>query len=266
MTNTHHSPNSLAIPGRHPAAGKVHVGLAIMLVFALMMGLGSAGAQESIEDARQQREDAREAELQARAALDVLEAEWEDIQTAFEAADELVQLAEARSVAVQAQLELAELRLRQTEVAIAWAEYDKELVGEQLADLAIQEYLGLQQEDNVLGTGSLNEAMTRNTVLDAVQGAGYDVIDTARSAADRGEELLAQAVVDIAEVERLEAELDEERKEIDAALVIRARARDALDARLDEWKDIIAEWENIEQGLTDFIRVEQQRADIASAL
>ncbi len=266
MTNTHHSPNSLAIPGRHPAAGKVHVGLAIMLVFALMMGLGSAGAQESIEDARQQREDAREAELQARAALDVLEAEWEDIQTAFEAADELVQLAEARSVAVQAQLELAELRLRQTEVAIAWAEYDKELVGEQLADLAIQEYLGLQQEDNVLGTGSLNEAMTRNTVLDAVQGAGYDVIDTARSAADRGEELLAQAVVDIAEVERLEAELDEEREELDAALVIRARARDALDARLDEWKDIIAEWENIEQGLTDFIRVEQQRADIASAL
>ena len=93
-----------------------------MLVFALMMGLGSAGAQESIEDARQQREDAREAELQARAALDVLEAEWEDIQTAFEAADELVQLAEARSVAVQAQLELAELRLRQTEVAIAWAD------------------------------------------------------------------------------------------------------------------------------------------------
>ncbi len=266
MTNTHHSPNSLAIPGRRPAAGKVHVGLAIMLVFALMMGLGSAGAQESIEDARQQREDAREAELQARAALDVLEAEWEDIQTAFEAADELVQLAEARSVAVQAQLELAELRLRQTEVAIAWAEYDKELVGEQLADLAIQEYLGLQQEDNVLGTGSLNEAMTRNTVLDAVQGAGYDVIDTARSAADRGEELLAQAVVDIAEVERLEAELDEEREELDAALVIRARARDALDARLDEWKDIIAEWENIEQGLTDFIRVEQQRADIASAL
>jgi murein DD-endopeptidase MepM/ murein hydrolase activator NlpD len=243
-----------------------HVTLALVLLIALMMGLASAGAQESVEDARQLREDARVAELRARTALDVLEAEWEDIETAFQAADELVQLAEGRAIGVQAQLELAELRLRQTEVGIAWAEYDKELVGEQLTKLAIQEYLGLQSDDSVLGTSNMNEAMTRNTVLDVVQGAGYDVIDTARSAADRGEELRAQAELDIAEVERLEADLQAERVELEAVLSVRAKARDALDARLDEWEEIIDEWESIEQGLTDFIRVEQQRADIAAAL
>lgn len=240
--------------------------VAIALVVALILGLGPASAQESIEDARQQREDAREAELQARAALDVLEAEWEDIEAAFQAADELVQLAEGRAVAVQAQLDLAHLRLRQTEVGIEWAEYDKELVGEQLADLAIQEYLGMQSDDTVLGTSDLNEAMTRNTVLDVVQGAGYDVIDTARFAADRGEELRAQAEIDLADVERLERELEDERADLEAALAVRAKARDALDARLNEWEDIIDEWEDIEQGLTDFIRVEQQKADIAAAL
>lgn len=231
-----------------------------------MWGLAPANAQEDIEDAREQREAAREAELQARAALDVLEAEWEDIEAAFQAADELVSLAQGRAVAVQRQLELAALRLRQTEVGIAWAEYDKDLVGEQLTDLAIQEYLGAGADDSVFGSGNLNEALTRNTVLDAVQGAGYDVIDTARSAADRHEELRDQAEIEVAEVERLERELAAEQADLEAALEVRARARDALDARRAEWKDIIAEWEAIEQELTDFIRVEQQKLDVNSAL
>ncbi len=262
MSNTHPEHNSDA--KKH--ASYRHVALAIVLLLTLTLGLAPVGAQESIEDARQQRGDAREAELRARAALDVLEAEWEDIETAFQAADELVQLAEARSTAVQAQLEVAELRLRQTEVGIAWAEYDKELVTGQLAELAIQKYLGIQSDVRMLDTSTMNEAMTRNTVLDAVQGAGYDVIDTARSAADRGKELRLQAELGIAEIERLKSDLQTEREELDTALLVRAKARDALDARLDEWEGIIDEWESIEQGLTDFIRVEQRRADIAAAL
>ena len=262
MSNTHPEHNSDA--KKH--ASYRHVALAIVLLLTLTLGLAPVGAQESIEDARQQRGDAREAELRARSALDVLEAEWEDIETAFQAADELVQLAEARSTAVQAQLEVAELRLRQTEVGIAWAEYDKELVTGQLAELAIQKYLGIQSDVRMLDTSTMNEAMTRNTVLDAVQGAGYDVIDTARSAADRGKELRLQAELGIAEIERLKSDLQTEREELDTALLVRAKARDALDARLDEWEGIIDEWESIEQGLTDFIRVEQRRADIAAAL
>ena len=262
MSNTHPEHNSDA--KKH--ASHRHVALAIVLLLTLTLGLAPVGAQESIEDARQQRGDAREAELRARSALDVLEAEWEDIETAFQAADELVQLAEARSTAVQAQLEVAELRLRQTEVGIAWAEYDKELVTGQLAELAIQKYLGIQSDVRMLDTSTMNEAVTRNTVLDAVQGAGYDVIDTARSAADRGKELRLQAELGIAEIERLKSDLQTEREELDTALLVRAKARDALDARLDEWEGIIDEWESIEQGLTDFIRVEQRRADIAAAL
>lgn len=265
MPHSCHAPNTAPSFPAHRRL-RAHVGLAAALILALLLGLAPASAQESIEDARQQREDAREAELRARTALDVLEAEWEDIERAFQAADELVQLAETRAVAVQAQLDMAQLRLRQTEIGIDWAEYDRELVGEQLADLAIQEYLGVRDEDSVLSTGDINETLTRNTVLDAVQGAGYDVIDTARSAADRGEELKAQAEQEIAEVQRLEAELREEQAELEAALAVRARARDALDGRLDEWQDIIDDWDNIEQELTDFIRIEQQKLDANAAL
>jgi murein DD-endopeptidase MepM/ murein hydrolase activator NlpD len=268
MPHTHHTRTSDddLIWRRPRLSFRLQVGLGVLLVLAMMMGLAPASAQENIEDARQEREDAREAELRARAALDVLEAEWEDVQVAFDAADELVQLVESRAVAVHSQLQLAQLRLRQTQVAIDWAEYDRELVGDQLTDLAIQEYLGIRTEDSVFGSGDLNEALTRSTVLDVVQGAGYDVIDTARSAADRAEELRDQAETDVADVERLETALAEEQAELEAALVVRAKARDALDARLDEWEDVIAEWESIEQELTDFIRIEQQKLDINTAL
>lgn len=268
--HTQHSATTERAPDRaRPVTTRrrgLHGLVAALLVAATMWGLAPANAQEDIEDAREQREAAREAELQARAALDVLEAEWEDIEAAFQAADELVSLAQSRSVAVQNQLELAELRLRQTEVGIAWAEYDEELVGEQLTDLAIQQYLGAGSEDTILGSGNLNEALTRNTVLDAVQGAGYNVIDIARSAADRHQELRNQAEIEVAEVERLERELADEQADLEAALEVRTRARDALDARLAEWEDVIAEWEAIEQELTDFIRVEQQKLDVNAAL
>ncbi len=269
MPHTHHtrtSDDDDLVWRRPRLSSRIHVGFGVLLVLAMMMGLASASAQENIEDARQEREDAREAELRARAALDVLEAEWEDVQVAFDAADELVQLVESRAVAVHSQLQLAQLRLRQTQVAIDWAEYDRELVGDQLTDLAIQEYLGIRTEDGVFGSGDLNEALTRSTVLDVVQGAGYDVIDTARSAADRAEELRDQAETEVADVERLETALAEEQAELEAALAVRAKARDALDARLDEWEDVIAEWESIEQELTDFIRIEQQKLDINAAL
>jgi len=253
-------------PGFPKSSPRLNIGLAVLVLLALMMGLAPASAQETIEEARQERDDAREAELKARAARDVLEAEWEDIETAFDAADELVRLAEARSVGVQKQLDLAHLRLRQTEVGLAWAEYDKEVVTEQLADLAIQEYLGINREESVLQSNSINETMTRNTVIDVVQGAGYDVIDTARSAADRQEELREQAEKELVVVERLEAELADEQSELEAARAVRAKARDALDARLDEWDEIIDDWDDIEEQLTDFIRVEQQKLDVKSAL
>lgn len=268
FSNMHNTPHTTSrLRARHPwqRRTRLHVGIVALLLVALLGGLAPASAQEDIEDARQQREDAREAELQAQAARDVLEAEWEDIESAFAAADELVRLAETRADALRTQLELADLRVRRIEVGIAWAEYDQEKISEQLADLAIQEYLGISTNESVLESGDINETLTRNTVLDVVQGAGNDVIDTARSAADRREELRSDAEHEIAEVQRLQAELEDELQSLEAAREVRSRARDALDARLDEWSEIIADWEGIEQDLTDFIVTEQRRIDAQSA-
>ena len=252
-------------PQHRPIAGRTRLVLTALLI-ALAMGLAPAGAQESIDDARGERENTRVAELRARAALDVLDAEFEDVQAAFDAADELVQLVEARAESVEAQLKLAETRLRRTEAGIAWAEYDREQIGDELADLAIRQYLGVADNDSLLASDDLNAALTRNAVLDVVQGAGYDVIDTARSAADRHNELNAQAASELANVELLEASLEQELLELQDALEVRERVFNALDERRQEWISRIDELAAEEQRLTDFIRVEQQRLDTKSAL
>lgn len=263
MRNTQH--NSPFGPDAHPMFRWVRF-VFIALLAVAVLGLNPAGAQETIEDARGERDNTRLAELRARAALDVLNAEFEDIEAAFEAADELVQLVEARAESVEAQLKLAETRLRQTEAGISWAEYDRDQIGDELAELAIRQYLGVSDDESLLASDNLNDSLTRNAVLDVVQSAGYDVIDTARTAADRHGELRAQAEAEIANVRRLEDDLEAELEELQSALDVRERAFNALDSRRQEWIARIDELEAEEQRLTDFIRVEQQRIDIGSAL
>ena len=258
-------PTSPARASSRPVAARLRIA-AFGVLIALVFGLAPAGAQETIEEARDSREDTRMAELKARAALDVLDAEFDDVQAAFDAADELVQLVENRATALEAQLELAEALLRRTEAGIAWAEYDREQIGDELADLAIRQYLGIADSESPFASDDLNAAHTRSTVLDIVQGAGYDVIDTARTAADRHTELKTQAEAELANVRRLEAELEADLAELEDARAVRQRALDALNGKRREWIDRIGEFEAEEQRLTDFIRVEQQRLDVQSAL
>ena len=250
----------------HTMRYRVHLVVAALLLVSIVLGFSPANAQEDVEDARKQREQARIEQLEAQAALDVLDAEFEDVQAAFDAADELVRLAENRANEVTAQLDQAQILLRQTEVGIAWAEYDQDQIRDELADLAIRQYLGVSDETPTFGGENLNETLTRNAVLDVVQGAGQDVLDTARSAEDQQQDLRDQAADALAEVRRLEAQLKEERIELDAAREVRERAKDALDGRRQEWVGKIDELEAEEQELTDFIRVETQRLDATSAL
>jgi len=242
--------------------------VALVLVASLIAGLGPASAQETvdIDNLRLQREDAREEELKAQAALDILDAEFEDVQAAFDAADELVALADARADAIRKQLELAELRLRRTEVGIGWAEYDRERLSGEITKLAVNEYIGNSDVSNLLTQGDPTEAQTRDALIEAVQGASYDVIDTARTAQSRFGELREQAEAELAEVERLTEQLEGEMEELEGAREVRQRARDALDGRRQEWIGRIDEIEAEEQDLTNQIIAEQRRRDQTDAL
>lgn len=239
---------------------------AVVAVILVVAGLLPAGAQEDIDDARELREQTRVDELRARAALDIIEAEYSDIHDAWLAADELVQLSQARAEALEAQLALVMARLNRIEVALEWAEYDQEVLNEELASIAVQAYLGVADEKSVLTEPDLNEALVKQTVLDAVQGAGDDIINTARTAAEQYGDLQERAKGELIEIERLEAELKLDQDELEAALAVRAKARDALVGRRAEWVAQIAELEAEEEELSAFIRSEQRKIDIKNAL
>lgn len=238
----------------------------VAIALLALLGLTPAIAQETIEDAREQRDRARVDELRARTALDILDAEFEDLEAAFDAADELVQLHETRMRGVETQLALVQARVNHLEVAIEWAEYDQERLDDEIASLAVQAYLGEAEDDNLLSHDDFNEAMTKQAVLDAVEGAGDDILDTARTAADQYEELLAAVEQEKAEIERLETGLESEREELLAAREVRQGARDAMDSRRQEWLGKIDELEAEEEGLTEFIRAEQRRIDRQNAI
>lgn len=250
---------------RRPASGRRTASL--LLIAGLVAGAGQAAAQDDVDldSLRDQREEAREEQLRAQAAVDALDAEFEEVQAAFDAADELVALAEARTESIRAALELAELRLARTEVGIAWAEYDREAISEELTDLAIRQYLGMDDQPSMLAERDPTEARAREAVLSLVQGAGYDVIDTARSAETRFAELREQAAIEISDVQRLTAELRGELEGLEAAREVRARARDALDQRRKEWVDRVDELERQEADFTSQIIAEQARLEAERA-
>lgn len=238
----------------------------IVALVLVASGLLPAGAQETIDEARDLREQTREDELRARTALDILNAEFSDVEDAWRAADELVQLSEARAVAIKAQLALVRARLNRIEVAIEWAEYDQEVLGDELAEIAVQAYLGGSREKSVLTEPDLNEALVKQTVLDAVQGAGDDILNTARSAAEQYTELQEQAKGELIEIQRLEDELRRDQEQLEQARSVRAKARDALDGRRADWVAQIDELEAEELALSAFIRSEQRNIDLRKAL
>jgi murein DD-endopeptidase MepM/ murein hydrolase activator NlpD len=111
----------------------------------------------------------------------------------------------------------------------------------------------------VLTEGNPTEALTRNAFIDAVKGASYDVIDTARTAQSRFGELREQAEAELAEVERLTEQLDEEVAELEGA-------REVRDGRRQDWLGRIDQIEAEEQDLTNQIIAEQRRRDNTDAL
>lgn len=244
-------------------------GLVALLVAALVLSahLLNVAAQENIEDAQDQREQTKEEQLRAQAELDSINANYEDFEAAYKAATELVELAQSRAVAVEAQLEVAEAQLRRSEISLDWAAYDRELISKELTNIAIEQYLGAHQDqnDSLLNSQDLTAAMRKNVVIDAVQGAGYDILSEAREAASYHESLRQRVQDELAYVDKLKKSVGAEQDQVESALAIRAKAKEALDDQRSFWAGRIDELEDEETRLTDFIRGEQRKQELAAA-
>jgi murein DD-endopeptidase MepM/ murein hydrolase activator NlpD len=218
-------------------------------------------AQESIQDAREQRESARSEQLAAQAEIDVLAAEDIEVRAALDAATELVGLQQARVDAAQQQLQQAIATQRQSEIAVDWALADLAALRNEAQAFAVRAYLQADRDPTavLLGAADVNEGIKKIALLDAVSANAADVIDQLRTAEDEHEASVERASFAVDEVAVIDAELSSELAVLEEERSKHAAIKAELDGRIAEWEAKLAEFEGEEQELTDFILAQQAR-------
>lgn len=237
------------------------VGLAALLFVA-----APALAQEDIEDARRLIQESRVDELKARTDVDALNSQFEAIDDALRAADELVIIGAARVAAAEAQLESLRREIAHTEVTLGWAEYDLAFLNSQVSEMALREYVGASDSSTFLSGADPNESLRRYAVLEVVQGTSADIAARARAWAAKNEALREQLEGRAEEAIGLEERLHAELAELESSRDRQRRARDALEATRRDWQERVDEFEREQMRLDGYIRAEQRKVDALRAV
>ncbi len=243
-------------------------GVAVALIVAVG-GTTVAGGQDSVADAREEREAIREQRADAAAELDAARADDADVQAALDAINESVlaqetsladaqrQLDVARAVAEQADLdvEAAETRLVEIRADVAALAVDG-FVGEEIATGSSYDYFSAE---------SPTDAMRRATMLQLANTDAADLLEQMRVVQEDSD--IAQAIADNAVEQALviEAEMAEILTELEAQQAVQAGLKAEMAARVADWEAQVAQFEADEAELSEFIRAEEAKVVVVAA-
>ena len=188
------------------------VALAVLVVLALAQ---PAGAQDSLGDARRQRDAARQKQAQVAAQLDHLRASDAELESAVGVLTGQVKAQEASAAAASQAVEAAMAAVAGAQARIAATE--KRLAELRLAVVgrAVSAYVRPQDQalTEVIQAKDLGEASRRNVLLNQVNNTDRDIMDQLRSAGQ---------------------DLDEQRDQLEKARRVAEERRQAEGARLAE--------------------------------
>lgn len=242
--------------------------LAAGLVAALVPGaeaqdqVDRATINESIEEARAERESARQAQLSARTTLSLLEAEDEDIKAALDAANELVASQQARVDAARMRLDTAELDSYRADTDLAWASQDISVLRDAARFFAVESYVRLPAKNSnfLLESGDPNVTARRAALLSSVGRSAIDALDDLRAAEEDRAFLTELAVEAVDRATRLEDLLSAELTSLEVTQARQADIAAEMDARIAVWEQELASFEQDERDLSEFIRRKQLEA------
>ncbi|MCB0996308.1 MAG: peptidoglycan DD-metalloendopeptidase family protein [Acidimicrobiales bacterium] len=222
-----------------------------------------AAAQESIQDAREQRSEAREQQLFASINIGLLEAEDIEVKEALDAAVELVNLQQARVDAARQALGSAEAELSQREQDLVWAEDDIRFLRAQVQAFSVDSYVSLasQEAEVWLSSEDATEATTKMAMVSSVTSGSVDLLDQLRAAVADRESALESAEEVQDRISELEAGLSAELVDLEASRERQAAISAELDVRIAGLEAELAEYEREEQAMTAFIQAEQARLE-----
>jgi len=245
---------------------RVLLGLLLTAALVPLVFISSASSQsqedlDTIEQAKDERERARERELAAESEIALLEAEDIEVVKALEAATSLVYLQEAKEQAAQQRLDAAlESKVVAQEGYLEIAQEIK-LLEERAVAYAVESYLGLsdQRAEAWFEADDATTAAHKIALLDFVTSDTNDVLDRLKLIQEERDSLLSAASDAEDEADLIAAELEEVRIELEAKRAIQEELKKELDVRREHWTNVLAAAVQEQEDITDFIVAEEDR-------
>ncbi|MEZ5375400.1 MAG: peptidoglycan DD-metalloendopeptidase family protein [Acidimicrobiales bacterium] len=263
MLDDQFPPLPVANPTLRRTMARRFAGLAIAATL-VVGGVDAAGGQESIDDARSQREQVREERAAAAAELDAARADDREIQAALEAINESV-LAQQNALAdAQRQLDVAHAVAEQASADVLAAEARIADIRARLAELAVSGFVGDEGLTGVsydyLSAENPADAMRRATMLQLANTDAPDLLEQMRVVEEDAD--IAQAIADnaVEQAAVLEADMAAILVDLEEQQAVQAALKAELDARIAEWEETVAEFAAEEAALSEFIRAEEAKA------
>ncbi|MGI9624077.1 MAG: peptidoglycan DD-metalloendopeptidase family protein [Acidimicrobiales bacterium] len=235
--------------------------LAAIISILVLGAVLPADAQDTLDDARAQREELqREAAITA-AQIDELNAEDEQIVAALAEIDAWIALQQAQLAEAEQKLQLAlERQLEETTRAAA---LDAEiatleaLMVDQLVDGYIEGFGG--SEELLLQARDINSIPILRFVIDEATGTSLATGDLLRLARSEQETAIEAADDAAAQAAALALDVDEKLAALDASRADQQRLRDEVNARIGSLEDTASVLAEEDARIADFIRAEEER-------
>ena len=235
--------------------------VATAIVAAVALLASATNAQDSIEDAKQQREEARAQQLEAEANLDLVEAEDIEVVQALEAITELINQKQAEVDRAEQGLARARETVAEAQGEAADADSDIEWLHEQIRSHALESYLDANQSDLALtlSASDAGAAVRRLALLESVGSGNVDLLDRLRAVKSARDDALVRAEEAEAAAESLAEELSAGLEELQEQRERQQEIKAEVDARRTAWESQIGAFEAEDARLTEFIRAEEAR-------
>lgn len=231
------------------------------LLLAIPVGSISAQEEDPIEQAKEQRELARQEQLAAEAEIALLEAEDIEIVAALEAATNLVNLQEAKEQAAQQRLQSALAQKIEAQEDFLSIAREITLLEERAIAYAVESYIGLsdRRTEAWFEAQDATVAAHKIALLDLVSSDTNDVLDKLKLIQQERSYLLSKAAAAQDEADAIQAELEEVRVQLEIQRTKQAEIKAELDVRREQWNSMLATAVQEQEQISNYIAAEEER-------
>lgn len=221
----------------------------------------SAQEEDPIEQAKEQRELARQEQLAAEAEIVLLQAEDIEIVAALEAATNLVNLQEAKEQASQQRLQAALAQKIEAQEDFLSIAREITLLEERAIAYAVESYIGLsdRRTEAWFEAQDATVAAHKIALLDLVSSDTNDVLDKLKLIQQERSYLLSKAAAAQDEADAIQAELEEVRVQLEIQRTKQAAIKAELDVRREQWNSMLATALQEQEQISNYIAAEEER-------